>query len=497
MTAASDSDDPLFRLPGSRLRRGEPALRARDWLAEEMDRLLARAWQPLCVAHRRTGLRQERVHGAACRRPPRLAALLHPPRPTCPAQRCRRPLFPAAHRLPVGGLYPELFTTDAIRLTVEQRVGAVKDGGSVVGAEIGKILASPFYKIVVRIQQQIEQVEGSMVGLRIDEMVIEPRLLELADLQYMALIDPARAMQRLHPERQIVIALDALDEVRYHQSDDNILAWLANCPELPANVRFVLTSRPPDETLRLFCDKQGSRLGELTIAEGDANVTRDVSKFVAELVSEPALNEVLQATPDAGVNFAAKATDKAKGNLGYLDALARGLDQALAETRTEEESIRLRGRGTLDALLSLKELPADLGGLYAFFLHQIKEGVADQQIVGKDSSGKTFSTDVWSAVHDPILGVLAVAAEPLELELIAKLGDIAVDLKWVRPALNRLRQFLDVVDGRYRFYHATVAEFDHCRDYSRQLEDGRCPPRRDAMAQTYFQGLSWQRKELE
>jgi hypothetical protein len=86
----------------------------------------------------------------------------------------------------LAALYPELFTTDAIRLTVEQRVGAVKDGGSVVGAEIGKILASPFHSIVAQIQQQIEQVEGSVVGLRIAEMVIEPRLLELADLQYLA-----------------------------------------------------------------------------------------------------------------------------------------------------------------------------------------------------------------------------------------------------------------------------------------------------------------------
>ena len=174
-------------------------------------------------------------------------------------------------------LYPELFTTDAIRLTVEQRVGAVKEGGSAVGAEIGKILASPFYKIVIQIQQQIEQVAGSVVGLHIDEMVIEPRLLALADLQYMALIDPARAMQRLHPERQVVVALDALDEVQYHQADDNILAWLANCPELPPNVRFVLTSRPPEGAVRLFMDKQQHELQVLAIAAHDPNETAQLS----------------------------------------------------------------------------------------------------------------------------------------------------------------------------------------------------------------------------
>jgi hypothetical protein len=42
-------------------------------------------------------------------------------------------------------LYPKLFTKEQIRLSVEQRIGTVDKSGSVIGVEVERILASPFY----------------------------------------------------------------------------------------------------------------------------------------------------------------------------------------------------------------------------------------------------------------------------------------------------------------------------------------------------------------
>ena len=354
--------------------------------------------------------------------------------------------------------YPELFTIDTIRLTVEQRVGAVKDGGSVVGAEIGKILGSPFHNKIVQIQQQIEEVAGRVVGLRIDELVVEPRLLDLADLQYMALIDPARAMQSLHPDRQIVILVDALDEVRYHQTVDNILAWLGNCPDLPSNVRFVLTSRPPEDAVSLFMEKQQRVLQVLAIAAHDRNETTQLSRqvdndleaYVNKLASDAAIKTHLDGLPGGATGFKQQAVVKADGNIGYLDALARAIDQALVRPDSQ----------VLAALLTVKTLPDDLQDLYAFFLHQIKQSLARQRIEMVDQeTGGTYDKPVWPAVHSRVLAVLAVAREPVTLEQIRYLGGIAANWIDLNAAKDSLLQFLDIVDGRYRLYHATLPEF--------------------------------------
>jgi hypothetical protein len=345
--------------------------------------------------------------------------------------------------------HPELFTPEAIRLSVVQKIGEVAAQGEAVGAEVKRLTASPFYQKVLEIEQQVRRTEGKAVGLRVEELVIESRLLSVEDLLQLVLIAPARALERTDPAKQIVVLIDALDEIRYHPTAGDILAWLTNCPALPENIRFVLTSRPPDEALGLFRTKQGEWLAELPIAETDKNVNQDVQIFVTKLIAEPTVAQALKQAEGGAEAFAKKATAKAHGNLGYLDALARGIDRAIGRNDTT----------LLRELLDLKELPADLEGLYAFFLHQIKASVSRERIELKDSeTGESYDKPVWPAVYDSILGVLAVAMEPVDLDLIMRLGGIRAERVWVSGALDRLLQFLDVVDGRYRFYHATLAE---------------------------------------
>src|SRR5207253_2405251 len=143
-----------------------------------------------------------------------------------------------------------------------------------IAADIEKILASPFYQTVVHIKQRVVQNNGRAVGIRIGEWVTDPRLLSISDLQFMALLDPASVLLNQSPGEQIVILIDALDELRYRDIEQTLLSWLATCPELPANVRFVLTSRP-DDLLYRFREAQRPWLREMAISATDPNVFRD------------------------------------------------------------------------------------------------------------------------------------------------------------------------------------------------------------------------------
>ena len=349
-----------------------------------------------------------------------------------------------------AALHPELFTQEQLNLSVAQHIGRVGKAGKVVGAEVKRLVASPFYQKVIEIEQHVQANGGRVVGLRVEELFVEPRLLPAEDLLYLALIHPALSLQRIDPTKQVVVLVDALDEIRYHPTPENILLWLTNCPELPENVRFVLTSRPPDAAVKLFCEKQGPRLSVLAIDEEDVRVKEDVEHFAQRLVAEEALAQELAHSEGGAQGFARRAADKARGNLGYLDALARGIDQALE--RKDSKTVR--------ALLRLKQLPTDLEGLYAFFLHQLKTMVSRERVELQDAeTGEIYDKPVWPAVYDRILGVLAVAMEPVDSDLIEQLGQIQADRSWVLQALDRLVQFLEAIDGRYRLYHGTVAEF--------------------------------------
>ncbi len=350
----------------------------------------------------------------------------------------------------LAALHPDLFTQERVQLSVEQRIGEVEAKGEVVGAVVKRVLASPFYQKAVEVRQHVERNAGRIVGLKLEELVIETRQLDPSDLQYMALLDPARALLQRDPVVQIVVLVDALDEIRYHDVEDNILKWLTNCPELPPNIHFVLTSRRPDTALQVFCDKQRPFVQRLTIDPESEPVQHDVQVYVDRLVAQPQIAAELASTPQGVGAFAVQLAEKANGNLGYLDALARALDSALAR----KDAVLLR------ATLDLRNLPDELEDLYAFFLHQIQVEANDLAVgVTVPDSYKPLYLPAWPAVYMPLLGVLAVAAEPLTPDQMKDFGGIDADPAYVKDALGCLHQFLDDVDGRYRLYHATVPDF--------------------------------------
>jgi len=356
----------------------------------------------------------------------------------------------------LAATYPGLFKQDQIKIVVEQRIGTATNS-EIVGAEIGKIFASPFYEKVIQIQQQVtHSKDTSTTGVRIGEFYAAERDLPIENLQFMALFDPAKAMLKQmqeavdQPQQQIVVLVDALDELRYQDSQLSLLKWLTNCPELPANLRFVLTCRPDDDLLRVFRETQKGRIQEISIAEEDPDVEKDLTLYARFLIETPEVNQTLIEMHQDLDAFTRQAITKANGNFGYLGAIGRAVDEAIRQEHPD----------LLKAALDLSQLPNDLQDLYAFFLTKIKSAVDEQAIrVTDPQTGKKYFLEVWSEIYQPILGILSVAQKPLTLEQIQRFGDLPGDWQHLIAAIDRLSQFLDKIENCYRLYHSTLPEF--------------------------------------
>ena len=88
--------------------------------------------------------------------------------------------------------YPDAFHTDNVRISLSQTAGS--SSGEIIGADIDRLIASPFYSKAVDISQEVEDNRGLVVGLRVRELVTDPNLITIPDLQRMALFGPARAL---------------------------------------------------------------------------------------------------------------------------------------------------------------------------------------------------------------------------------------------------------------------------------------------------------------
>lgn len=344
---------------------------------------------------------------------------------------------------------PELFDLEQVRIEVEQQVGTADDG--VVGARIERLRASPFHQTVVRITQRVREAQGSLTGLSVGEWIADPRLIELDDLQELALLAPARILARLDPRARVVILVDALDELAFGEGEGNLLDWLANGPSMPENVRIVLSSRPTHRWLDPFVSRRADTLCHLRLGADDQRVRRDVSTYAFLLVEPDAVVAALREAGRSVESFVADLTERAAGNIGYAAAVGRAFDQALA---APERRILLR------PLLRLDRLPDDVGKLFAFFLRVIQGGPGRNTIRATDTaSGRGVLLEVWPELYHPMLALLSVAQQPLTLDQLHGLIDTVAGRSHLAQAIGWLEQFLDRVGDGYRLYHVTFAEF--------------------------------------
>ncbi len=351
----------------------------------------------------------------------------------------------------LAAVHPELFDLEQVRIEVTQRIGAADENADVVGAEINRIYASPFHRTVLRIQQEIKQASGSVAGVRIGEWISDPRLMDLADLQEMALFGPARILRRLQPDARIVILVDALDELRFNDQQESLLEWLANCPSLPQNVRIVLTSRPSLESLAVFKEKRRGCLATLGIEAGDQRVIHDIRRYAGEMLGPNTIADALSRSGRSREDLFAELCAKANGNIGYLAAIGRAFDQALAHAGRRE---------LLDDVLSLSHLPDTIQEIYAFFLRLIRNGPGKKDVKVTDpNTRKNGLVNAWEELYYPILRLLAVCLSPLTSDQILVLTGTFADRSQLANAMEWLDQFLERAGNTFRLYHSTLADF--------------------------------------
>ena len=199
--------------------------------------------------------------------------------------------------------------------------------------------------------------------------------------------------------RQVVIVIDALDEVPPEITDDP--PYLVT-DTLPDGVFFVVTSRP------------GARLDRLRAFQfGTPHQLYDLGPL-----SLDEMTQILRSRrPTLTSGDAERIAEASQGNPLYLRAV---LDQF-----------------EIDPKYDLRTLP---GTVEDFFLNSIQAlGTGD------------------AILHDT-LALLSVARTPLSLGELAGVtgrGQREIDERGIRP----VRQFLIELEGRYTFYHARFHEF--------------------------------------
>ena len=354
--------------------------------------------------------------------------------------------------------HPTLMQQNKITLDVEQHINSISAGSDVLGISVGTLRQSPFYtQMVIKIKQNIETEGGRLRALHIDNVINDAELLPLADLQELALFGPA-----CQYEGQLVFLIDGLHEWLDVDSELDILHWLTNhTGDLPDNVRFVLATRPPDDRWQTFIRRQQASLRHLRF-ERDEERERD-----NERDGKPSINDMLKTDirqyaeqfwrDDAVQPYLPKLTMKqgewvdtavslADGNLGYLDMLARTVDQAIAEKQTD----------FVYQLLSLHETPAALNALFADFFKQIKDNTINERIEVEDERRNISYLNIWPALYEPLLRVLAAATVPLTFSQLHQQSNIQAGSEHTAAALDLLTPFLDQPDERYQLYHPSL-----------------------------------------
>ena len=267
-------------------------------------------------------------------------------------------------------------------------------------------------------------------------------------LQYLALLDPADALAGLDRDARIVVLVDALDEVLRFRGAMSVLDWLEQAPEVPSNVRLVLTSRPHPRLDQLV-DVRAGQVELLKIDPGSEDVKADARTFARRALTEPAVVSAGRvARPRRRREDLAAAAD---GNLAYLAAHERALRGAIEGSHGD----------LLDALLRLDALPTRFGHLYAVFLRSVRQDI--QQLGLLEIEVPTGPGDelapAWEGVGQRVLGVLAVARAPLTLQQLMTLGSIRVYPSAAAAVLERFTPFLDHVDPAWRLFHPSIADF--------------------------------------
>jgi hypothetical protein len=185
------------------------------------------------------------------------------------------------------------------------------------------LVATLGHKVQITINQDVNIVES---GASVTDVNISR--LDLGDLSdefsfNQTLREPLKRLYEEGGNEPIVILVDALDEALTYTGNTNIVQLLAKLTDLPAPVRFIVTTRPDPRVLMHFSD---SRYLNLT---ADASPEIDLKILVWLGRKHEAL---------ASARLRTEAQERFRGLLGIYDAL-RESEQADNDLLTEVEEV--------------------------------------------------------------------------------------------------------------------------------------------------------------
>jgi len=283
-------------------------------------------------------------------------------------------------------------------------------------------------RLHIHVEQRVQEVAsgGEVSGVVIKNLNVGAVSSEDAFIRVVR--EPLEAIFQDGHKEQVAILVEAVDEARSYSVDLNIVSLLAQAENLPAGVRFIITSRPEQDMLRPL--RRAGKEHELSSEKNRDRNLGDVSLYVGDL-----LNERRQLTdklaPDlAPDDFVAAIRDKSEGNFLYVNNLLQMLEEHPAEISRQ----------------ALDEWPVGLDDFYLEFLGRLKE-------VDK----------VWSEHYKPVLGTLGVAQQALSEKQLSDY--VGIKREQVREVLNSLRQLLEVdetlpaTQRAYAIYHLSFSDF--------------------------------------
>lgn len=348
---------------------------------------------------------------------------------------------------------PDLFDPKLLKIEVEQQIESAGPDARIVGVKIDDLQVSPFYRTAIRVQQHVAGLSGGLTGVELSRATLEPRLLELGTISHLALLDPAKALARKSTGENVVVMIDALDEVLGTAGGATILDWLETAPALPPNLRFVLSSRP-SERLNTLLGLRAEAVQVITIDGKSAEVSQDVRAFATRLFAEDAFAAQIE-DKDLDIERAVTALQSAsKGNFAYLVTYARAIRVALEAGDVEEVS----------ELLSFASMPSGLFDLYADFARRMRRQIEamGQLEIAEPRGPEDELSPAWEGVGARMLAVLSVAFGPLTPNQLVALGGIRAFESSVRSVLRVLQPFLEKVEGGWSLFHPSLAEFLTC-----------------------------------
>lgn len=329
---------------------------------------------------------------------------------------------------------PELFP-DAATVDEETELGVVERDADVALLDINRVLINPFTELNLRLRTKAKRISGRLTVVKIGD-VVDAAYAAPQALEPPALLGPARELASRDPDARIVILLDGVDELRLRDTSVDLLNWLADQPEPPANVRFVIASRPDDERLDQLIRGPGAHVREVNLDDFSA----DAESLAWQIAGDELVRQVLGRLgmrPAAFVNY---ATKRSGGNFRYLTLLGAMIREAADDHGADLTWLAEHEDRWPDGLDALSR---------------------DYLLRTRDRVGRTAREEgAWERVYLPVLGMLAVAEAGLTVPQIETYGGItAVGVETCATALDRLRQLLLVEQGSYRFGHASTADF--------------------------------------